>query len=145
MVIMGFFYFRMMAKLSTTLTDKVFRCFCLSCGCKICNVTNCPRSFSLVDLLNWHDFFYLLTDVICLLLCVTSILVTAFVGTAIAFGCFTCAAIVAKRREYLYLGGLLSSGLSILLWLQFAASIFGHSTGSFMFEVRYWGYILVQS
>ncbi|EAY84292.1 hypothetical protein OsI_05671 [Oryza sativa Indica Group] len=37
----------------------------------------------------------------------SSILVTAFVGTAIAFGCFTCAAIVAKRREYLYLGGLL--------------------------------------
>ncbi|KAG2655675.1 hypothetical protein PVAP13_1KG030300 [Panicum virgatum] len=47
-----------------------------------------------------------------------SILVTAFVGTAIAFACFSCAAIVAKRREYLYLGGLLSSGLSILLcWL----------------------------
>jgi FtsH-binding integral membrane protein len=64
-----------------------------------------------------------------------SILVTAFVGTAIAFACFSCAAIVAKRREYLYLGGLLSSGLSILLWLQFAASIFGHSTSSFMFEV----------
>nr|TKW38268.1 hypothetical protein SEVIR_1G103100v2 [Setaria viridis] len=63
-----------------------------------------------------------------------SILVTAFVGTAIAFACFSCAAIVAKRREYLYLGGLLSSGLSILLWLQFAASIFGHSTSSFMFE-----------
>jgi Bax inhibitor 1 len=63
--------------------------------------------------------------------------VTAFVGTAIAFACFSCAAVVAKRREYLYLGGLLSSGLSILLWLQFAASIFGHqSTSSFMFEVR---------
>jgi len=44
--------------------------------------------------------------------------------------------VVAKRREYLYLGGLLSSGLSILLWLQFAASMFGHSTSSFMFEVR---------
>jgi Bax inhibitor 1 len=43
--------------------------------------------------------------------------------------------VVAKRREYLYLGGLLSSGLSILLWLQFAASIFGQSTSSFMFEV----------
>uniref|UniRef100_A0A0E0CES8 Bax inhibitor 1 n=1 Tax=Oryza meridionalis TaxID=40149 RepID=A0A0E0CES8_9ORYZ len=71
----------------------------------------------------------------------SSILVTAFVGTAIAFGCFTCAAIVAKRREYLYLGGLLSSGLSILLWLQFAASIFGHSTGSFMFEV-YFGLLI---
>ncbi|RCV05693.1 hypothetical protein SEVIR_1G103100v4 [Setaria viridis] len=70
-----------------------------------------------------------------------SILVTAFVGTAIAFACFSCAAIVAKRREYLYLGGLLSSGLSILLWLQFAASIFGHSTSSFMFEV-YFGLLI---
>ena len=48
-----------------------------------------------------------------LLLCSsTRILVTVFVGTAIAFGCFSGAAIIAKRREYLYLGGLLSSGLS---------------------------------
>jgi FtsH-binding integral membrane protein len=70
-----------------------------------------------------------------------SILVTGFVGTAIAFGCFSCAAIIAKRREYMYLGGLLSSGLSILLWLQFATSIFGHSTNSFMFEV-YFGLLI---
>ncbi|WVZ83001.1 hypothetical protein U9M48_030193 [Paspalum notatum var. saurae] len=63
------------------------------------------------------------------------ILVMAFIGTAIAFGCFSGAAIIAKRREYLYLGGLLSSGLSILLWLQFAASIFGHSSTTFMFEL----------
>jgi len=70
-----------------------------------------------------------------------SILVTAFVGTAIAFGCFSCAAIIAKRREYMYLGGLLSAGLSILLWLQFATSIFGHSTNSFMFEV-YFGLLI---
>ncbi|WVZ61397.1 hypothetical protein U9M48_011278 [Paspalum notatum var. saurae] len=45
------------------------------------------------------------------------ILVMSFIGTAIAFGCFSGAAIIAKRMEYLYLGGLLSSGLSILLWL----------------------------
>ncbi|CAL5040676.1 unnamed protein product [Urochloa decumbens] len=63
------------------------------------------------------------------------ILVMAFVGTAIAFGCFSGAAILAKRREYLYLGGLLSSALSILLWLQFAASIFGHSRTTFTFEI----------
>ncbi|KAL5200635.1 hypothetical protein ABZP36_021838 [Zizania latifolia] len=69
-----------------------------------------------------------------------SILVTAFIGTAIAFGCFTGAAIVAKRREYLYLGGMLSSGLSILLWLPVAKSIFGHSLG-FMFEV-YFGLLI---
>ncbi|CAD6340642.1 unnamed protein product [Miscanthus lutarioriparius] len=65
------------------------------------------------------------------------ILVTAFVGTAIAFGCFSGAAIIAKRREYLYLGGLLSSGLSILLWLQFATSIFGHTSTTFMFELYF--------
>ncbi|NP_001140860.1 Bax inhibitor 1 [Zea mays] len=70
-----------------------------------------------------------------------SILVTAFVGTAIAFACFTGAAMVARRREYLYLGGLLSSGLSILLWLQLAGSIFGHSATSFMFEV-YFGLLI---
>ncbi|CAD6229308.1 unnamed protein product [Miscanthus lutarioriparius] len=60
------------------------------------------------------------------------ILVTAFVGTAIAFGCFSGTAIIAKCREYLYLSGLLSSGLSILLWLQFATSIFGHTSSTFV-------------
>ncbi|KAL8216406.1 hypothetical protein R6Q57_023243 [Mikania cordata] len=34
---------------------------------------------------------------------------------------------LAKRREYLYLGGFLSSCVSILLWLHFASSIFGGS------------------
>ena len=42
---------------------------------------------------------------------------------------------LARRREYLYLGGLLSSGLSILLWLHFASSIFGGSMALFKFEV----------
>ncbi|MFX6533333.1 Bax inhibitor-1 family protein, partial [Acinetobacter baumannii] len=41
-----------------------------------------------------------------------SILVGAFVGCALAFGCFSAAAMIARRREYLYLGGLLSSGVS---------------------------------
>nr|CAD1830143.1 unnamed protein product [Ananas comosus var. bracteatus] len=70
-----------------------------------------------------------------------SILVTAFVGTALAFGCFSAAAIIAKRREFLYLGGLLSSGLSVLVWLQFAASIFGHSSATFKFEL-YFGLLI---
>lgn len=42
---------------------------------------------------------------------------------------------LARRREYLYLGGLLSSGLSILFWLHFASSIFGGSIALFKFEV----------
>merc|ERR1712119_66828 len=70
-----------------------------------------------------------------------SILVTAFVGTALAFGCFSAAAMLARRREYLYLGGLLSSGLSVLLWLHFASAIFGGSTAIFKFEL-YFGLLL---
>ncbi|KAJ8774496.1 hypothetical protein K2173_016942 [Erythroxylum novogranatense] len=79
-----------------------------------------------------------------------SVLITAFVGTAIAFGCFSGAAMVARRREYLYLGGLLSSGLSILLWLHFASSIFGGSAAIFKFELYFGllvfvGYIVVDT
>ncbi|XP_013616139.1 PREDICTED: bax inhibitor 1-like [Brassica oleracea var. oleracea] len=66
-----------------------------------------------------------------------SILITAFVGTAIAFICFSGAAMLARRREYLYLGGLLSSGLSMLMWLQFASSIFGGSASIFKFELYF--------
>ncbi|MBA0616827.1 hypothetical protein Godav_026318 [Gossypium davidsonii] len=57
-----------------------------------------------------------------------SVLVASFVGTALAFACFSGAAMLARRREYLYLGGLLSSGVSVLLWLHFASSIFGVDT-----------------
>ncbi|KAF8412928.1 hypothetical protein HHK36_000900 [Tetracentron sinense] len=66
-----------------------------------------------------------------------SILISAFVGTAVAFGCFSAAAMLARRREYLYLGGLLSSGISILFWLHFASSIFGGSTAIFKFELYF--------
>ncbi|KAB1216018.1 Bax inhibitor 1 [Morella rubra] len=66
-----------------------------------------------------------------------SILVSAFGGTALAFGCFSAAALLARRREYLYLGGLLSSGLSILLWLHFASAIFGGSAAIFKFELYF--------
>ncbi|KAM7274217.1 hypothetical protein ACFE04_028881 [Oxalis oulophora] len=66
-----------------------------------------------------------------------NVLISAFVGTALAFGCFSAAAMLAKRREYLYLGGLLSSGLSMLLWLHFASSLFGGSTAFFKFELYF--------
>ncbi|KHG18582.1 Bax inhibitor 1 -like protein [Gossypium arboreum] len=65
---------------------------------------------------------------------ILNVLVAAFVGTALAFACFSGAAMLARRREYLYLGGLLSSGVSILMWLHFASSVFGGSTTLFMFE-----------
>ncbi|KAL2546148.1 Bax inhibitor 1 [Forsythia ovata] len=80
----------------------------------------------------------------------SSIVVGAFVGCAVAFGCFSAAAMVARRREYLYLGGLLSSGVSILFWLQFASSIFRGYTGLFKFELYFGllvfvGYIVVDT
>ncbi|KAI5328053.1 hypothetical protein PRUPE_5G058500 [Prunus persica] len=70
-----------------------------------------------------------------------SVLISAFGGTALAFGCFSAAAMLAKRREYLYLGGLVSSGLSMLLWLQFASSIFGGSAAMYKFEL-YFGLLI---
>ncbi|CAA0408147.1 unnamed protein product [Arabidopsis thaliana] len=47
-----------------------------------------------------------------------SILITAFLGTAVIFFCFSAVAMLARRREYIYLGGLLSSGFSLLTWLK---------------------------
>lgn len=69
------------------------------------------------------------------------ILVSAFAGTALAFGCFSAAAMVARRREFLYLGGILSSGFSILLMFQFASSLFGLSSATFKIEL-YYGLVL---
>eukprot|EP01018_Ginkgo_biloba_P035097 Gb_19608 [translate_table: standard] len=66
-----------------------------------------------------------------------SILATAFVGTGLAFSCFSAAAIVARRREFIFLGGLLGSGVSILLWLQFASSLFGGSLAIYTFEIYF--------
>ncbi|XP_020572079.1 bax inhibitor 1-like [Phalaenopsis equestris] len=63
------------------------------------------------------------------------ILVMGFVGTSLGFACFSGAAIVSKRREFLYLGGLLSAGFSILFWLRFASYIFGASASMFNVEL----------
>jgi len=56
-----------------------------------------------------------------------TIVVTAFMGTCVVFGCFTASALLAERRSYLYLGGLLSSGLSLLLVLSFLNILFRSS------------------
>ncbi|MEE6471243.1 hypothetical protein FKM82_009223 [Ascaphus truei] len=44
-----------------------------------------------------------------------SIIPTAFLGTAVIFTCFSLSALYARRRSFLFLGGILMSGLSLLL------------------------------
>jgi FtsH-binding integral membrane protein len=46
----------------------------------------------------------------------SSLPMTAFLGTAVVFACFSIAALFAKRRSYLYLGGFLGSAVSLLFW-----------------------------
>jgi len=47
-----------------------------------------------------------------------SIVASAFLGTTCIFACFSGSALLAERRSYLYLGGLLSSGLSMLFMMS---------------------------
>lgn len=54
-----------------------------------------------------------------------SIIVTAFLGSSVIFVCFSLSALYAQRRSYLFLGGTLMSGLSILLLVSFLNMFLG--------------------
>ncbi|KAM4700257.1 bax inhibitor 1 isoform 2-T2 [Discoglossus pictus] len=54
-----------------------------------------------------------------------SIIPTAFLGTAVIFTCFSLSALYAQRRSYLFLGGVLMSGLSLLLLSSLVNMFFG--------------------
>jgi len=71
-----------------------------------------------------------------------SILVTAFSGTVAVFACFTASALLAERRSMLFMGGLLSSGLSILCWIGFLNLFFG---STFAFNIQLYLGLLVFS
>jgi len=62
------------------------------------------------------------------------IIVTAFLGTCILFGCFTLAALYAPDRKFLYLGGILMRALSTLVWLSLA-TLFWLSLANLFFQV----------
>ncbi|KAG1687046.1 hypothetical protein DVH05_005667 [Phytophthora capsici] len=65
-----------------------------------------------------------------------SILVSALLLTTLVFMCFTGSALLATRRSYLYLGGILSSTLSVL-FLTSVLSLFKYS--SFLFNINLYG------
>jgi len=75
-----------------------------------------------------------------------SIIVTAFLATATIFACFTMAAVLSKRRQYLYLGGILSSILSALFLLSvlsmFISNPFVRSVHLYLGLFMFCGYIL---
>jgi len=54
------------------------------------------------------------------------IVMTAFLLTTLIFVCFTLSALYAQKRTYLYLGGFLGTGTSIMLLLSLM-NIFGRS------------------
>jgi len=62
-----------------------------------------------------------------------AIVSTAFLGTTLVFACFSGAALLSERRSYLYIGGMLSSGLSILVTLSFLNFFF---RSMFMFNIQ---------
>lgn len=68
------------------------------------------------------------------------IITTAFLGTSTIFVCFSLSAIFAQRRSMLYLGGFLSSSISILLFSSLL-NIFFRSY--FLFNIQlYFGLIV---
>ncbi|KAG8452349.1 hypothetical protein GDO86_004234 [Hymenochirus boettgeri] len=54
-----------------------------------------------------------------------SIIPTALLGTAVIFTCFSLSALYAQRRSFLFLGGILISGLSLLLLSSLANLLLG--------------------
>jgi FtsH-binding integral membrane protein len=54
------------------------------------------------------------------------IVMTAFLFTTIIFVCFTLSALLTQKRTYLYLGGILSAGTSIIFVLSMM-NLFGRS------------------
>jgi FtsH-binding integral membrane protein len=65
---------------------------------------------------------------------------TAFMSTCLIFACFTLAALYAPNGHYLYLGGTLLSGLSMLMWLGLL-NIFFRSPA--LFQIHLWGGLLI--
>lgn len=71
-----------------------------------------------------------------------AIIMTAFLGTVTIFACFTLSALVAKRSSYLYLGGVLSSAMSLMFFLGLANIFFG---STHIYNLQLYGGLMVFS
>mmetsp|Transcript_70299 Transcript_70299/g.187306 ORF Transcript_70299/g.187306 Transcript_70299/m.187306 type:complete len:168 (-) Transcript_70299:73-576(-) len=72
-----------------------------------------------------------------------SVIITAALGTSAVFVCFSGAALFAKRRHYMYLGGILSSCISLLFTFRFLNFITMGSFSSGLYEVELFGGLLI--
>eukprot|EP00386_Alphamonas_edax_P013999 GDKI01043076.1.p1 GENE.GDKI01043076.1~~GDKI01043076.1.p1 ORF type:complete len:268 (-),score=76.77 GDKI01043076.1:217-1020(-) len=68
------------------------------------------------------------------------VLPTAFFGALAIFTCFSIAALFAKKREYLYLGGLLGSVMTYFFWMSLANIFF---RWRFVNDIMLYGGLLV--
>lgn len=71
-----------------------------------------------------------------------SLIVTAFLGSVAVFSCFAASAVVAKRRSYLYLGGILGSAVTVMLVLSLMNLFFRSVT---FYLVELYGGLLIFS
>merc|ERR1711934_688768 len=67
------------------------------------------------------------------------IILTALLGTAMIFVSFSAAALVAKRRHFLYLGGVLGSAISILYSMRMLNFFMGGTLSAGLFAVELYG------
>ena len=70
-------------------------------------------------------------------------------ATSIMFACFSLSALLARRRSYLFLGGILSSAMSMMFWFGMA-SMFFPNRASYMIQLYgglllFSGYVLYDS
>jgi len=69
-----------------------------------------------------------------------SIVLQAFVGSIAIFTCFSLSAMLSQRRAYIYLGGILSSALTLMLWLGLSQLFF---RSELIFNIQLYGGLLM--
>ena len=68
------------------------------------------------------------------------IVTIAFLGTAVIFGSFTGTALYSRRRQFVYLGGILLAAMNILVLLSLFGALF--RTNFFTMFSLYFGLIV---